>query len=81
MVTCNKIPLAQHGRREMRLKLNTITLREALLAHTNSRGTEQTNQAGGFKAFSLQGQLQFTGWWHTGRNRSVPTETANVCDY
>lgn len=45
MVTCNKIPSAQHGRREMRLKLNSVTLREALLAHTNSRGTEQTNQA------------------------------------
>lgn len=37
MVTCNKIPLAQHARREKRLKLNTVTLREALQAHTNSR--------------------------------------------
>lgn len=31
MVTGNKIPLAQHGRREMRLKLNMFTRREALL--------------------------------------------------
>ena len=61
MVTCNKIPLAQHGRRETRLKLNTITLREALLAHTNSRGTKQTNRTGALRAvvsqvsFSLKG--------------------------
>lgn len=41
MVTCNKIPLAQHGRRETRLKLNTSTLGEAFLAHTNSRGTKE----------------------------------------
>lgn len=42
MVTCNKIHCAPQGRSEMRLKLNTTALREALLAHSNSRGTMQT---------------------------------------
>lgn len=54
MVTCNKIPLAQHGRREMRLKLNTITLREALLAHTNSRRNQADVPCRGFKVLVSQ---------------------------
>lgn len=58
MVTCNKIPLAQHGRREMRLKLNTITLREALLAHTNSRTTKQEEQAEALRK-ALLSQVRF----------------------
>lgn len=67
MVTCNKIPFAQHGRRGKRLKLNTVTLRENLLAHTNSRGTKQTNQAG-LSGFGPAGQLQFRGWCQTVRH-------------
>ena len=44
MVTRNKILLAQRGSSETKLKLNTITLKEASLAHTNSGDTNQRNQ-------------------------------------
>lgn len=58
METCNKIPLAQHGRRGKRLKLNTTTLRGAAQAHTDSRITRPTSQAG---AAVLQDCLSLKG--------------------
>lgn len=77
MVTCNKILLAQHGRRETKLKLNTVTLREALLAHTNKRGIKQTNQAWAFKTLIIQ--LQSEG--SVTVRKTLPTVTVKPCDY
>ena len=59
MVTCNKIPLAQHARREKRLKLNTVTLREALQAHTNSRADAPSSSS--FKALVSQVRFNLEG--------------------
>lgn len=72
METCNKIPLAQHGRRGKRLKLNTTTLRGAAQAHTDSRGTRRTNQAG---AAVLQDSFSWVLW-----NRTAPVRASKSTD-
>lgn len=58
-----KYPLAQHGRRGKRLKLNTATLRGAAQAHTDSRGTRPTKQAG---AAVLLDRFRWKGCCRTG---------------
>lgn len=58
METCNKIPIAQHGRRGKRLKPNTTTLRGGAQAHTDRRGTRTTNKAGDVV---LQDRLELKG--------------------
>lgn len=70
MVTCNKIPLAQHVRWETKHKLNTVTLREALLAHTNSGDSEHTDQARPSRLKSSRSPLDW-GWCHTGRHSNM----------
>lgn len=78
METCNKIPLAQHGRRGKRLKLNTTTLRGAAQAHTDSRGTRPTNQAGAAvlrDSFSLKSVYSFC--WN---GRTAPVRSSKSSD-
>lgn len=52
-----------------------------MLAHTNSGGTEQANQAEAFKLSSPAGQCQFERQYPTARLAITPTETAKSIDY